>query len=157
MFLKTRRVYVRFHTMQFASSCPCVIFNPNTPLSGFSPYLIFCNNILNGRELMLLALPAVVEMEKFKYHTKIILQQGETLTFSSPDFYVYTSHTPYSKSISTCPITRGCRRHSLVSMITARSIILSSALVIIVPGHVFGDEVNNVLSTNFSPGKSLPI
>lgn len=67
--------------MQFAS---CVILDPNTPFSGFSPYLIFYNIIFNGRELMLLTLQqAVVEMEKFKYHTKIISQQGETLTFSS--------------------------------------------------------------------------
>lgn len=89
MFLKTRRVYVRFHIMQFASR---VIFNLNTPLSAFSPYLIFYN-IFNGRELMLLTLPAVVDLERFKYHTKIILQQGETLTFSSPELYVYTSYT----------------------------------------------------------------
>jgi len=37
--------------------------------------------IFNGRgELVLLTLPAVVEMEKFEYQTKIIilLQQGET-------------------------------------------------------------------------------
>ncbi|XP_001952532.2 uncharacterized protein LOC100161176 [Acyrthosiphon pisum] len=60
-----------------------------------------------------------------------------------------TRHIHHSKSISTCPI--GCRRHSLISMITARLIVLSSALVIIVPGHVFGNEANNVLSTNFSP------
>lgn len=141
-------MYVRFHIMQFA----CVISTPNTPLSGFSPYIIF-----NGRELMLLTL----QQQRWRnsnitYGSKIILQQGETLTFSSSEFWVHVTYTiVLSKSISTYPITRGCRHHSLVSMITARLIVFCSALVIIVPDHVFADKANNILSTNFSPGKSL--